>query len=70
MLQPLEDAIRMWLIQAILGKEVSDMERSLLSLPSKFAGLGRRNPVEECEKAYGRSKALTKPLTKGSVQQD
>ena len=46
------------------------MERSLLSLPAKFAGLGMRNPVEECEKAYERSKALTKPLTKVIVQQD
>ena len=64
LLQPLEDAIRMRLIPAILGKEVSDLERSLLSLPAKFAGLGMRNPVEECEKAYEWSKALTKPLTK------
>ena len=70
LLQPLEDAIRMRLIPAILGKEVSDLERSLLSLPAKFAGLGMRNPVEECEKAYERSKALTKPLTKVIVQQD
>ena len=70
LLQPLEDAIRMRLIPAILGKEVSDLERSLLSLPAKFAGLGMRNPVEECEKAYERSKALTKPLTKVFVQQD
>jgi hypothetical protein len=29
-----------------------------------------RNPVEACEKAYERSKALTKPLTKVIVQQD
>ena len=41
-MQPLEDAIRMRLIPAILGKEVSALERSLLSLPAKFAGLGIR----------------------------
>ena len=46
------------------------MERSLLSLPAKFAGLGMMNPVEECEKAYEQSKAFTKPLTKVIVQQD
>ena len=69
LLQPLEEAIRMRLIPAILGKEVSDLERSLLSLPAKFAGLGIRNPVEECQRAYERSKALTVPLTDAIIRQ-
>ena len=69
-MQPLEDAIRMRLIPAILGKEVSALERSLLSLPAKFAGLGIKNPVEECQRAYERSKALTMPLTEVIVRQD
>ena len=43
LLQPLEDAIRMRLIQAILGKEVSDLGRSLLSLPAKFGTGGEES---------------------------
>ena len=43
--QPLEDCIRQVLIPSILGREaVNDIERTWLSLPTRYGGLGLYNP--------------------------
>ena len=46
--EPLEDAIRQVLIPALLRREVSDLERDLISLPARMGGLGICKPTEQC----------------------
>ena len=60
---PLEDCIRDTFIPAILGRNVSDQERQILSLPVRFGGLGIQNPVEACEREYAASKLVTNDLS-------
>ena len=61
--QPLEDAIRDTLIPAIVGREISENERRLLALPTRFGGLGISNPVETSDLEYTSSKYVTEDLT-------
>ena len=48
--QPLEDCIRQKLIPSIIGRNVSDTERSIISLPVRYGGLGIANPVDTCHR--------------------
>ena len=61
-MQPLEDVIRQKFLPALLGRQVSDIERELFSLPARFAGLGIANPCTQCEKQFKGSEELTAPL--------
>ena len=45
---PLEDTIRDKLIPAIVGKQVSDLERRILALPVRMGGMGIENPSDIC----------------------
>ena len=56
--QPLEDCIRHKLIPSIVGRNVSDVERSILSLPVRYGGLGIANPVNTSEREYQASKKI------------
>ena len=60
--QPLEEAIRSSFIPALVGREVSDQERKLLSLPTRFGGLGIANPVEIAEMEHNASLNSTKAI--------
>ena len=53
----------------MLGREISDLERDVLSLPIRLGGLGIGKPHEECHSAYTASKLLTTELTKAIVDQ-
>ena len=62
-LQPLEDAIRHILIPAICGKEVTDLERRVLSMPYRQWGLGLLDPASNAQFEYESSVYITEPLT-------
>ena len=54
----------------MLGREISDLERDVLSLPIRLGGLGIGKPHEECQSEYIASKLITTELTKAIVDQE
>ena len=60
---PLEEVIREQFIPALIGRQVSEMERRLLALPYKHGGLGKRNPVLNADAEYSNSVEVTRELT-------
>ena len=60
--QPLEDTIREDLIPSIVGRKISDVERSIFSLPVRHGGLGIANPVECSDREYQASTVITEDL--------
>ena len=59
---PLEECIRNSFIPALVGRQVSDVERNILSLPVRFGGLGIANPSETADREYDASKRATTNL--------
>jgi len=59
---PLEKLITDELLPAIMGSEVTDPERTLLSLPTRTGGIGVSNPVLTATTAYQTSKNATKMI--------
>ena len=59
---PLEDCIRNTFIPALIGRQVSDTERKMLSLPVRFGGLGIANPSETADREYNASRKVTADL--------
>ena len=68
--EPLEQTIRNELIPAIIGRNVSDMEREIISLPYRFGGLGIQIPPETEGPEYRASKEITNGLTDLIFNQD
>ena len=62
MLVPLEEALSTILIPALLGRDISQLEREIIELPIRCGGLGIYNPVKSCKREYTSSKAVTQPL--------
>ena len=60
--EPLEQSIRDVLIPAIVGRQISDIERRVISLPVRHGGLGIPNPVLTCDREYEASKKITHGL--------
>ena len=48
--EPLEDVIAHKFIPAIVGREVSKLQRDLLALPVRYGGLGIANPVQTADR--------------------
>ena len=69
-MEPLEHEIRQKLLPKMLGREISDLERDVLSLPIRLGGLGIGKPHEECQFEYTASKLITTELTKAIVDQE
>ena len=67
---PLEEAIREQFIPALIGRQVSELERRLLALPYKHGGLGIRNPVLNADVEYTNSVEVTRELTDLICEQD
>ena len=67
--QPLENAIRELLIPKLFGREVSNEERDLFSLPLRFGGMGIQNPVDTADSEFMASSAITRNLTDLIMQQ-
>lgn len=59
-LKPLEECISSKFIPSLVGKEINQTERKLLSLPPRMGGLGIIDPSEICQAEYDNSKGLTR----------
>ena len=60
---PLEESIREKLIPAIVVKQVTDVERNILSLPVRLGGLVIQNPMLTAETEFRNSCIVTENLT-------
>jgi hypothetical protein len=60
--KPLEDSIVLTFLPALLRREVSSIERELMSLPARFGGLGIFNPTDTCDTSHNNSVRVTEPL--------
>jgi hypothetical protein len=60
---PLEEAIREKLIPAIIGRNVSDIERRYIALPVRLGGLCIQNPTVTADTEYANSFLVTRNLT-------
>ena len=67
---PLEEAIRDKFIPAIIGKNITDVERKILSLPVRLGGLGIQNPVETADTEFQNSTLVTQNLTELIINQE
>ena len=59
LLQPLENAIETVFIPALVGRSITPLERRIMSLPTRYGGLGICNPAEAAELEYEASKNIT-----------
>ena len=60
--EPLERSIRENLLPAIVGRNISDIERKMLALPVRFGGIGIQNPVNTADNEYETSVKITAAL--------
>ena len=68
--EPLENAIRNTLIPAMLGRKLSDLERSIVALPLRYGGLGIQNPVLIADQEFQSSNDITNGLKQMIYIQD
>ena len=66
---PLEECIRNTFIPALIGRQISDSEREIFSLPVRFGGIGIANPTENAQREYDASKRVTSGLCHLILQQ-
>ena len=66
---PLEAAIRKKLIPAIIGRDVSDIERRILALPVRLGGMGIADPTN-CSQEFAASTNITANLTRIIINQE
>ena len=70
-MQPLEDAIRHHLLLALTGRTgITDLERDLLTLPTRLGGLGIPDPSKICNEHFRSSERISAPLTALILQQE
>ena len=68
---PLEQTIRVYLLPTLTGKcAFSDVERQLISLPSRLGGLGIINPCDASAFQFAASQRVTGPLVSLILEQD
>ena len=67
---PLEEVIRNRLIPAIIGKNITDVERKLISLPVRLGGMGIQNPCDTADTEFRNSTHVTQNLTKLILDQE
>ena len=67
--KPLEDVIRYSLIPSIIGRECSELERKIISPPTRLGGLNIQNPIETADAEFRRSVKATSALTSSIVNQ-
>ena len=61
-LKPLDELITNKLIPSIIGSQLSEMERDLVSLPVRRGGMGIESPSSVSDDEYSWSKQITGPL--------
>ena len=70
-LYPLENVLRRDFIPAITsGRHCSDLERSLLSLPTRYGGLNIGIPCDEAIHEYGNSRFISSDLPTAIIEQN
>ena len=69
-LQPLEETIRNKFIPALIGYNVSNGLRKLISLPPRLGGMGITNPLDIANEEYENSLLLTEQLKNLIVEQN
>ena len=62
--------IRHVLIPALVGRQVSDIERQILSLPVRYGGLGIADPTETADREYEASRRITEDLSNLILRQE
>ena len=67
---PLEEVIRNKLIPAIIGRNITDIERKLISLPVRLGGMGIQNPCDTADAEFRNSTQVTQNLTKLIMDQE
>ncbi len=68
--QPLEDAICLVFLKSLLRRDITRLERDIISLPARYGGLGVFNPASDSERAHSDSKLLSAPLVTLVERQD
>ena len=68
--EPLEEKICNTFLPAIVGRNISEIERRMLALPVRFCGIGVQNPVETADAEYGASIQNTENLKNIIVNQE
>ena len=68
-LQPLDDVINNSFIPAIFGREVTDNEREIISMPIREGGLGLRYIAANANQSYNSSTSITLPLVQQIITQ-
>ncbi len=61
---PLEHVIRNKFIPAVIGRDISDLERDIISLPVRYGGLGIADASKTADREYSASRKITENLTK------
>ena len=67
---PLEEVISNELLPALCGKYLSETERTMVSLPVCYGGLGIENPILTADREYATSKKVCAPLVNSILAQD
>ena len=67
---PLEECIREVFIPAVVGRNISEEERTLLSLPIRFSELGIANPSLTADREYDASRTVTEDLADLILRQE
>ena len=67
---PLEEVIRDKLIPGIVGREVTDLERKLISLPVRLGGMGIQDPTATAQIEFRNSSIITRNLTELIMSQE
>ena len=71
LLNPLEEAIQLYLIPALTGRPpCSSVERELLALPVRLGGMEITNPASNSHSIFDASTRLTSPLVTAIATQD
>ena len=68
--QPLEDAIHRVFLSSLLKRDITRLERDIISLPARYGGLGIFNPATESDGAHKASLRLSEPLVTLVMNQD
>lgn len=67
-LEPIENALRTYLLPALTGREISDIDRDVLALPARFGGLGITNPPKAVQSVSEAAALSIAPLVQLILQ--
>ena len=68
--QPLEEVIAKKFIPALIGRDISQLERRYLALPTRYGGLGIQDPTATADIEFDSSSKITEPLANLIYNQD